>query len=68
MIICLCKNVSESKIKELHEQGKSKREIKKETGVAQQCGVCNCHFKDYLKELKKENSLYTQYDFPIIEV
>lgn len=52
MIICVCKNISDSKIKELLESGLSMKKIKELTKVGTQCKIC-CK---ELKKIKKERT------------
>lgn len=40
MILCVCKNISEKRYKELKEQGLSTKEAIKQLGLGTQCGTC----------------------------
>ena len=57
MIVCLCKNISYGDIEILYNDGFSKRDIKKLTGITKQCGVCKCCFNEKIKELEEESRI-----------
>jgi len=43
MIVCICKGVSDRKIRQCVEDGaRSWQEVQQETGCATQCGKCAC--------------------------
>ena len=51
MYVCLCKGVTDGDIKNAVASGcRSLRELKRETGLATQCGKCSCHARDILHE------------------
>ncbi|AVV33895.1 (2Fe-2S)-binding protein [Halomonas sp. SF2003] len=51
MYVCLCKGVSDHKIREVVEQGaRSFREVREQTGCATQCGKCGCMAKTITRE------------------
>ena len=51
MYICLCHNVTENDIRTCVEDGaRSMRDLRRELGVASQCGKCACHARDVLKD------------------
>ena len=57
MYICLCNNVTENDIRACVESGaRSMRDLRRELGVASQCGKCACHARDILKE-ERSNSV-----------
>ncbi|MDH2291983.1 bacterioferritin-associated ferredoxin [Cobetia sp. 10Alg 146] len=51
MYVCLCKGVSDHKIREVVGQGaRSFREVREQTGCATQCGKCACMAKTITRE------------------
>ncbi|WP_158772579.1 bacterioferritin-associated ferredoxin [Cobetia sp. L2A1] len=51
MYVCLCKGVSDHKIREVVQQGaRSFREVREQTGCATQCGKCACMAKTITRE------------------
>ncbi len=54
MIICLCKNITSSKVEELYNSGLSKKEIKDLTGITRQCGTCRYCFDEKIDNLNKK--------------
>ena len=51
MYICLCNSVTENDIRACVEDGaRSMRDLRRELGVASQCGKCACHARDLLKD------------------
>lgn len=49
MVICLCKGVSDKKIRELIDQGaKSLKDIMASCRAGSDCGACVCHVKELL--------------------
>ncbi|NIC05815.1 (2Fe-2S)-binding protein [Billgrantia bachuensis] len=54
MYVCLCKGVSDRKIRESVEGGaRSWREVQQETGCGTQCGKCACVGKTITREAVK---------------
>ena len=57
MYVCLCKGVSDHKIREVVEQGaRSFREVREQTGCATQCGKCACVGKQITRDAIQEAS------------
>lgn len=54
MILCLCNGVSDKEIISKAKEGKSIKEIQKETSVGTDCGACLMECKRIHKENKKE--------------
>lgn len=53
MYVCLCKGVSERQIKEVISQGHGDfRQIRCQTGLGTQCGVCRKSVKQYLNQIQ----------------
>ncbi len=51
MFICLCNNVTENEIRACVEDGaRAMRDLRRELGVASQCGKCARHARDVLKD------------------
>lgn len=51
MYVCLCKGVTDTDIKlAVHAGCRNMRALKKQTGLATQCGKCSCHARDVLHE------------------
>ena len=51
MYICLCHNVTDNDIRNCVEDGaRSMRDLRRELGVASQCGKCACHAREVLKD------------------
>lgn len=54
MFVCLCKGVSDRKIRQCIEDGaRSWREVQQETGCGTQCGKCACVGKAIAREAIK---------------
>lgn len=54
MYVCLCKGVSDSRIRQSVEKGaRSWREVQRETGCGTQCGKCACVGKSLTREAVK---------------
>ena len=54
MYICLCKSVTDHKIKEAVSQGCcTYKEVRIKTGIANQCGKCACYAKKLIRDLIK---------------
>ncbi|PMR74313.1 (2Fe-2S)-binding protein [Billgrantia endophytica] len=54
MFVCLCKGVSDHKIRATVESGaRSWREVRAETGCGTQCGKCACVAKTITREAVK---------------
>ena len=55
MYICLCKAVSEQKIRKLIERGAATlKEIQQESQAGTNCGTCVCYIQDIIREFKTE--------------
>ena len=53
MYICLCHNVTDNDIRNCVEDGaRSMRDLRRELGVASQCGKCACSAREILEECK----------------
>jgi len=51
MYVCICKGVTENKLREAIHQGADRmRDLKSTLGVTAQCGRCACHAKQVLDE------------------
>lgn len=51
MIVCVCKGVSDRRIREAVREGcVSVKAVSRELGVATQCGKCACHARDVVHE------------------
>lgn len=51
MYVCICKGVTENKLREAIHQGADRmRDLKSTLGVTGQCGRCACHAKQVLDE------------------
>ncbi len=51
MYICLCHSVTDNDIRACVEDGaRSMRDLRRELGVASQCGKCACHAREVLKD------------------
>lgn len=51
MYVCICKGVTDHKIREAVESGaRSFREVQRETGCSTQCGKCACVAKHVTRE------------------
>lgn len=54
MYVCLCKGVSDGRIRQSVENGaRSWREVQRETGCGTQCGKCACVGKSITREAVK---------------
>ena len=62
MYVCLCKNVTDHRIRGAVEEGaRSWREVQETTGCGTQCGKCACTGKDITREaIKAELSAAAQ--------
>ncbi len=60
MYVCICKGVSDHRIRRAVEDGaRSWREVQAETGCGTQCGKCACLGKDITREAVKDELLMT---------
>ncbi len=51
MYVCICKGITENKLREAIHQGADRmRDLKNTLGVTEQCGRCACHAKQVLDE------------------
>jgi len=59
MYVCLCKNVTDHRIRGVVEDGaRSWREVQQATGCGTQCGKCACTGKDITREaIRDERSV-----------
>ncbi|MCE0734300.1 MAG: (2Fe-2S)-binding protein [Pseudomonadota bacterium] len=58
MYVCICKGVSDRRIRQVVEEGaRSWREVQAETGCGTQCGKCACVGKSLTREAVKEELL-----------
>lgn len=58
MYVCICKGVSDRRIRQVVEEGaRSWREVQVETGCGTQCGKCACVGKSLTREAVKEELL-----------
>lgn len=53
MIICLCKSVSDRKIRELADQGASYREVVHQSQAGTCCGACTLDVQDIIKRCRR---------------
>ena len=57
MYICICKEVTDSAIREAVHQGAERmRDLKICLGVTDQCGKCACHTKEILDQTRKQQA------------
>lgn len=57
MYVCICKGVTENKLREAIHQGADRmRDLKSTLGVTAQCGRCACHAKQVLDETLSEKT------------
>lgn len=59
MYICVCRGISEEKIRSLKLAGRSTNEIVKILGIGKDCGIClleKLEIKDVTSHCKKEKS------------
>ena len=57
MYICLCHSVTESDIRNCVEDGARRmRDLRRELGVASQCGKCACYARDLLRNSQAPTS------------
>jgi len=58
MYVCLCKNVTDHRIREAVEDGaRSWRDVQRATGCGTQCGKCACTGKDITRDaVQRERS------------
>lgn len=55
MYVCICKGITENKLREAVHQGADRmRDLKSSLGVTEQCGRCACHVKQVLDEALSE--------------
>ncbi|MDN3521161.1 (2Fe-2S)-binding protein [Halomonas ramblicola] len=60
MYVCICKGVSDHRIRRAVEDGaRNWREVQAETGCGTQCGKCACLGKDITREAVKDELLMT---------
>jgi len=57
MYVCVCKGITETKIREAVYQGADRmRDLKARLGVTEQCGICACHTKQVLDQTLVQKS------------
>ena len=57
MYVCICKGVTENKLREAIHQGADRMsDLKSTLGVTAQCGRCACHAKQVLDETLSEKT------------
>jgi len=57
MLICICKNLSESVLRECVREGcKTFEDLQIKTGVCTQCETCKCATEDLIEETLNDNS------------
>ena len=57
MYVCICKDVTESALREAVYQGAGRmRDLKASLGVTEQCGLCACHAKEVLDQTLVQKS------------
>jgi bacterioferritin-associated ferredoxin len=54
MIICICRNISESEIKQAILAKESHKDYTKRTGCSRQCGTCSKDVKQLFKEVNRK--------------
>ncbi|MDP1557463.1 MAG: (2Fe-2S)-binding protein [Nitrosomonas sp.] len=58
MYICICRGVTDSVIREAVHQGAERmRDLKTCLGVTEQCGICACHIKQVLDQMRLQKAL-----------
>lgn len=58
MYVCICKGVTENKLRAAIYQGADRmRDLKACLGVTEQCGLCACHAKQVLDETLSQKML-----------
>ncbi|PMR79024.1 (2Fe-2S)-binding protein [Halomonas urumqiensis] len=63
MYVCLCKGVSDHRIRQSVEEGaRSWRDVQRETGCGTQCGKCACLGKSITREAVKSELLMNSED------
>ncbi|WP_299231908.1 (2Fe-2S)-binding protein [uncultured Halomonas sp.] len=63
MYVCICKGVSDRRIRQVVEEGaRSWREVQAETGCGTQCGKCACVGKSLTREAVKEELMQVSTD------
>ncbi|MBF7054153.1 MULTISPECIES: (2Fe-2S)-binding protein [Halomonas] len=63
MYVCICKGVSDRRIRQVVEEGaRSWREVQAETGCGTQCGKCACVGKSLTREAVKEELMQASTD------
>jgi bacterioferritin-associated ferredoxin len=62
MIVCICQNVSDRKIRQAVDAGATTmRELRDQLGVGACCGKCNPHAKQFLREsLEASRKMHNQ--------
>ena len=57
MYICICKGVTDSAIREAVNNGAERmRDLKSCLGVTEQCGICACHTKEVLDQVRMQKA------------
>lgn len=54
MIICICRNISDSEIKQATLVKESYKDYTKKTGCSKQCGICSKDVKQLFKEVNRK--------------
>ncbi len=58
MYVCLCKGVTDSQIRNAVDGGATNlRQVRKQLGVASQCGKCACLAKEIVSSAVEENQI-----------
>ncbi len=58
MYVCLCKGITDSQIRSAVDDGAtSLRHVRKQLGVASQCGKCSCLAREILNNAVQEKSM-----------
>jgi bacterioferritin-associated ferredoxin len=56
MLVCLCKGVSDKKIKSLVENGASSvKQVMSTCHAGQDCGACICTVRDIIRQTRKDS-------------
>lgn len=54
MIVCICNQVSDKTIRSCASAGLTFDDIQLDLGVATQCGQCECHARDVIRQCRKQ--------------
>lgn len=58
MYICVCKGITQTELEEAAQEGLSYADVRKQTGVATDCGSCARCVKSIIKEQQNSSSVF----------